>query len=44
MLSSGTISRITDAVAEAVLEWQRRPLEEFYPVVYLDAIRADGPR
>ena len=38
-LSSGTISRITDAVAEAVLEWQRRPLEEFYPVVYLDAIR-----
>ena len=43
-LSTGTISRITDAVAEAVLEWQRRPLEEFYPVVYLDAIRADGPR
>ena len=38
-LSSGTISRITDAVAETVLEWQRRPLEEFYPVVYLDAIR-----
>ena len=27
-LSSGTISRITDAVAEVVLEWQRRPLEE----------------
>ena len=43
-LSAGTISRITDAVTEAVLEWQRRPLEEFYPVVYLDAIRADGPR
>ena len=40
----GTISRITDAVADAVLERQRRPLEEFYPVVYLDAIRADGPR
>ena len=39
MLSVGTISRITDAVADAVLEWQRRPLEEFYPVVYLDAIR-----
>ena len=38
-LSVGTISRITDAVADAVLEWQRRPLEEFYPVVYLDAIR-----
>ena len=39
VLSAGTISRITDAVADAVLEWQRRPLEEFYPVVYLDAIR-----
>ena len=33
-LSTGTISRITDAVAEAVLEWQRRPLEESYPVIY----------
>lgn len=38
-LSAGTISTITDAVADAVLEWQRRPLEEFYPVIYLDAIR-----
>lgn len=38
-LSAGTISNITDAVADAVLEWQRRPLEEFYPVIYLDAIR-----
>ena len=38
-LSAGTISNITDAVADAVLQWQNRPLEEFYPVVYLDAIR-----
>lgn len=38
-LSPGTISAITEAVAEAVLEWQQRPLEEFYPVIYLDAIR-----
>jgi len=37
-LSPGTISAITDAVADAVLEWQNRPLEEFYPVIYLDAI------
>ena len=21
------------------MEWQRRPLEAFYPVIYLDAIR-----
>ena len=27
-LSAGTISAITDAVADAVLEWQNRPLEE----------------
>ena len=38
-LSPATISAITDAVADAVLEWQNRPLEEFYPVVYLDAVR-----
>lgn len=38
-LSHETISNITDAVAEEILEWQQRPLEEFYPVIYLDAIR-----
>lgn len=38
-LSHETISNITDAVLEAVMEWQHRPLEEFYPVIYLDAIR-----
>lgn len=38
-LSHETISNITDAVLDAVMEWQQRPLEEFYPVVYLDAIR-----
>ena len=43
-LSSGTISKVTDAVCDAVMEWQRRPLEAFYPVIRLDAIRADGPR
>ena len=46
-LSAGTISNITDAVADAVLQWQSRPLEEFYPVIHLDAIRVkirDGGR
>ena len=38
-LSHETISNITDAVSEEVLTWQTRPLEEFYPVIYLDAIR-----
>jgi transposase-like protein len=37
-LSHETISKITDAVLEEVLAWQRRPLEAFYPVVYLDAL------
>ena len=30
-LSAGTISKITDAVCDAVLQWQRRPLEAFLP-------------
>ncbi|SMY12050.1 Transposase, Mutator family [Brevibacterium jeotgali] len=38
-LSHETISNITDAVLEAVLEWQQQPLDDFYPVVHLDAIR-----
>ena len=38
-LSAGTISKITDAVPDAVLAWQAHPLEAFYPVIYLDAIR-----
>jgi putative transposase len=37
-LSHETISNITDEVADAVLEWQARPLEAIYPVIYLDAI------
>lgn len=37
-LSESTISRITDKVLPAVKEWQERPLEEVYAVVYLDAV------
>jgi transposase-like protein len=37
-LSPETISKITDEILEEVLAWQRRPLEAFYPVIYLDAI------
>ena len=37
-LSHETISNITDAVAKEVLTWQARPLEAFYPVVFMDAI------
>jgi putative transposase len=37
-LSHETISKVTDAVAEEVTAWQTRPLEAFYPVIYLDAL------
>lgn len=37
-LSHETISKVTEAVAEEVTDWQARPLESFYPVVYLDAL------
>ena len=33
-----TISRVTDAVLEDVKEWQARPLDKLYLVVWLDAI------
>ena len=37
-LSHDTISKITDAVLEEVKAWQSRPLEEIYPIIYLDAL------
>jgi putative transposase len=37
-LSHDTISTITDAVLDEVRAWQARPLEEIYPVIYLDAL------
>jgi putative transposase len=32
------ISRVTDAVLDDVREWQSRPLEDVYPIVFLDAL------
>ena len=37
-LSEATLSTITDSVIPKVREWQNRPLEAVYPVVWLDAI------
>jgi putative transposase len=37
-LSASLISEVTDAVSEEVKAWQSRPLDELYPVVYLDAL------
>ena len=37
-LSHETLSKVIDEISESVLEWQRRPLDALYPVVYLDAM------
>ena len=37
-ISGSTISRVTDKVLPIVKEWQERPLEEIYAVVFMDAI------
>lgn len=45
-VSAELISKITDAVLPLLREWQARPLDAMYPVMYLDAIvvkvRTDG--
>lgn len=38
-VSPQLISTVTDAVAAEVAEWQSRPLEPLYPVMFFDAIR-----
>lgn len=37
-VSPGLISKVTDAVIEEVVQWQNRPLDPIYPIVYLDCI------
>lgn len=45
-ISDGTITAITDRIIPAIKEWQNRPLETVYPVIWLDAmhfkVRQDG--
>jgi putative transposase len=38
-VSPTLISQVTDAVTEEITLWQNRPLEEIYPIIYLDAVR-----
>jgi putative transposase len=38
-VSPDLISSVTEAVIEEVREWQTRPLETVYPIIYLDALR-----
>jgi putative transposase len=37
-ISAALISEVTDSVTEAVKAWQCRPLDEVYPILYLDAL------
>jgi transposase-like protein len=37
-VSRETISKITDAVLGEMAEWQTRPLERIYPVIFIDAM------
>ena len=37
-VSADLISRVTDAVVEELAEWQSRPLDSVYPVVFIDAL------
>ena len=37
-ISAGLVSKVTERVIEQVHEWQNRPLDPLYPVVYLDCI------
>jgi len=45
-ISPETVSRITDAVIDKAKEWQNRPLEPIYAIVFMDALflklRVDG--
>jgi transposase-like protein len=37
-ISPSLVSRVTNAVMEEIVEWQSRPLDAIYPIVYLDCI------
>jgi len=38
-ISPTLVSQVTKAVQEEIVLWQNRPLDEVWPIVYLDAIR-----
>ena len=36
--SEGFISDVTDKILQDIDDWQKRPLEEIYPIVFIDAV------
>jgi transposase-like protein len=43
-VSHSLVSEVTQAVIEEVQEWQKRPLDKIYPIVWLDAISVKAHR
>lgn len=45
-VSPALVSRVTDGILEELNEWQNRPLDAVYPIIYIDAlvvkVRTDG--
>jgi len=37
-VSPGMVSKVTDKIMPMIAEWQSRPLERVYPIIFLDAI------
>ena len=37
-VSASLVSKVTNAVLDEVIEWQSRPLDAAYPIIYLDCI------
>jgi putative transposase len=37
-VSAALISKVTDVVAEEITAWQTRPVDPFYPILYIDAL------
>lgn len=38
-VSAALVSKVTDTIADEVASWQNRPVDECYPILYIDAIR-----
>ncbi|MFT4718092.1 MAG: putative transposase [Rickettsiales bacterium] len=38
-VSKDFISNVTDSIITELNSWQNRPLDEVYPIIYMDAIR-----
>ena len=41
-VSKDFISNVTDSIITELNSWQNRPLDEVYPVIYMDSIRINS--